>query len=81
MADALGYQFANLHAGLEFGNESSAFFLHGGMSYIHSKLHHVNDALNSNTASGSNTVISVGSDPRISVWVPSIKLGFILYLV
>ncbi len=82
MADKIGYQFANLHLGVEFGNERSILFVHGGMSYLHAQLHHVNDALQGNNGpSDTSTVIAVNGDPRITAWVPSIKLGFLLYLV
>jgi len=82
MADKIGYQFANLHLGVEFGNEHSMLFLHGGVSYLHTQLHHVNDALQVNNGpSDASTVIAVNGDPRITAWVPSIKLGFLLYLV
>lgn len=82
IASAIGYQFVNLHAGVEFGNSAASFFLQGGISCIHARLHHVGDALgNSHDEVSGATVISFGSDPRVTAWMPSVKFGFLLYLV
>jgi hypothetical protein len=82
-ADKIGYQFMNLHLGLELGNERFTFFFHGGMSYIHTVLYNANDALggtSNNPLGGSTTVVIIG-DPVITAWIPSFKLGFIFYVV
>lgn len=82
MAEAVGYRFANLHLGLELGNERSTFLIHGGMSYIRADLHNTNDALSGGDSSSDHSItINVSDDPRLTAWVPSIKLGFLLYLV
>jgi hypothetical protein len=82
VASAIGYQFANMHAGLELGSATTVFFIHGGVSYIHAQLHHVGDALSpGNLGSDGATTVTVNSDPRLSLWTPSVKFGFLLYLV
>lgn len=81
LAKSVGYQFVNFHVGLEIGSRRSSFFIHGGMSYVHSVLHHANDAMATNGPTDANTFVSVQSDPQVVLWLPSVKLGFILYLV
>jgi hypothetical protein len=82
LADKVGYQYANLHLGLELGKEFT-FFVHGGMSYIHTTLHNVNEEFGgaSDNNEGGKTVLVFNGDPLLSAWVPSLKLGFIIYLV
>ncbi len=83
VADEVGYQFANFHLGVEFGRDNFTFFLHGGMSYIHAVMHHVNDELGGVSVSGQNgvTTVVVNGEPVVSAWIPSAKLGFILFMV
>lgn len=70
---SIGYDYANFHLGLEFGNRSSfRFFIRGGASWV-----------NMSGAQAQNTVINNGStimNPSYTGWVaPSAKLGFALY--
>jgi hypothetical protein len=82
VAERVGYQFANVHAGFEVGQERFTFFLHGGISYLHTQLHHVDDVLGA-TEAGQNAAATygIGSDSSIDAWIPSLKLGFIVHLV
>jgi hypothetical protein len=80
-ASAIGYNFVNLHTGVEFGSERSVFFLHGGFSYVTTELHHANDLLRNSATLPSNTHVRIDDDIKASLWVPSIKLGFLMYLV
>lgn len=80
LAKSVGYQFVNLHVGLEVGSRRSSFFIHGGMSYVHSVLRHANDAMTANGSADTNTFVSVQSDPQVVLWLPSVKLGLVLYL-
>lgn len=75
----VGYDFANAHLGLDFGSRRVVFFLHGGMSYIHARIHNVNDDVPGSTASGGTTV-TFNQDPTVRVVTPSAKLGFIFYI-
>jgi len=70
----VGYDYINLHLGLEFGNRHTwRFFLHGGPTYIHL-----------NTGNFQNTVgfpsgLIIGN-PTANVWfTPTVKLGFALF--
>jgi hypothetical protein len=78
VAKRVGYDFVNAHLGLEVGVERFTFFLHGGASYVRAELHDVNDVLG---ASDGDTAVAFHGNPRIVAWLPSVKLGFILYLV
>lgn len=83
MAQRVGYQFANAHLGVEVGRKTVTFFLHGGMSYIHASLHNANSVFGGTTAdaTGGVTTYSINGDPSISAFMPSFKLGFLIYLV
>ncbi|MBN1612192.1 MAG: hypothetical protein JW940_36510 [Polyangiaceae bacterium] len=78
MAEEVGYDFFNAHLGLEVGAERLTFFLHGGASYVRAELHHVNDVLGE---SEGDTTITLHGNPRITAWLPSFKLGFVLHIV
>jgi hypothetical protein len=82
-AQRVGYQFANFHLGLDFGSRYATFFLHGGMTYLHTTLHNTNDVLGGQTVSsqGAVTTYAFSQDMNLSVWFPSFKLGFLVYIV
>jgi hypothetical protein len=82
-AEHFGYQYANAHLGLELGHEHFSFFVHGGVSYVHLVLRHANDVLSPQFAGAPNggTTVNFSGDPVITAWVPSAKLGFLIYLV
>lgn len=79
----VGYDYANAHLGLDFGSSRVVFYIHGGMSYIRATIHNfdsvVAGAASENGGNGS-TEVSVKSDPIVKAWVPSAKLGLIVYL-
>src|SRR5262252_4826295 len=79
----LGYDYVNAHLGLDLGSGRVVFYIHGGMSYIRATIHNfgsvVAGAATENGANGS-TEVSVKADPIVKAWVPSAKLGLIVYL-
>lgn len=81
-AQQVGYQFVNFHVGLDFGSRYSTFFLHGGMTYLHTILHDANDALGGQSVNsqGEVTTYTFNQDVNVSVWFPSFKLGFLVYI-
>lgn len=85
--DRVGYDYANAHLGLDFGSRAMTFYIHGGVSYLRGQIHNLNSAVSSAGGSlitGSNngsTEITVPEDPTVRVWVPSAKLGLIVYLM
>ena len=65
-----GYDYANLHLGLEFGSRRHfRFYLHGGESFIHLRTENFQNTVNQNGV----TV----ADPYANLLVPSGKFGFI----
>jgi hypothetical protein len=82
-AREVGYQFASLHGGLEFGGERLAFFVRGGISYLRATLHHVDDVIEQEASGDMEgpTTVSFDRDPRVTAWVPALGLGFMFYLV
>jgi hypothetical protein len=78
LLEKVGYDYANLHAGLDFGGKYVTFFIHGGVSMVWAQLHNLNQTIGS---SGSNTVIQVNQDPKIKATGSSLKLGLIVYLM
>jgi hypothetical protein len=59
------------------------FYIHGGMSYIRATIHNFDSVVASEaSANGGNgsTEVSIKSDPIVKAWVPSGKLGLIVYL-
>lgn len=79
----VGYQFVNFHAGLDFGSTFVTFFLHGGMTYLHTTLHDANDVFGGQTVSsqGEVTTYTFNQDVSLKLWFPSCKLGLLIYIV
>ena len=78
LLEKLEYQYANAHAGLEFGGKRFTFFVHGGVSRVWAQLHGSSGTL-ANT--GADTVVRVSSDPKIKAFGSSLKIGLILFLL
>jgi hypothetical protein len=77
----LGYDYANAQLGLELGRHSLQFYVHGGFSYVRAVLHDVQQALD--TAGVTNpsaaTTVRLTQDPIVQAWVPSVKVGVVVY--
>ena len=83
LLDRVGYDYANAHLGLELGSRRATFYIHGGMSYIRAQIHNFDSVVASQAAAnGGNgsTEVSINQDPTVKAWVPSAKLGLIVYL-
>lgn len=69
----VGYDYANLHVGLEFGKRDVwRFYLRGGATWIDAHAGGFQSTINLPNG------VSVG-DPTIQGWLPSGKLGFAIY--
>jgi hypothetical protein len=79
LLERVGYDYANAHLGLELGKGSYTFFLHAGMSYMVTHINGINEALE-DSAGGDGTSFRVGRAPTVSAFVPSLKLGFVMYV-
>lgn len=81
LLERIGYDYANAHLGLELGERTFTFFIHGGMSYIATQVNGVNAALqDASEAEMSTTELRIGAPPKVQAFVPSMKLGFIVYV-
>jgi len=76
LLERVGYDYANAHLGLEFGQRWATFYIHAGVSLIRTTIH----GLDGPTADASTTV-TLTSDPGVTVWSVSARLGFIFYLL
>jgi hypothetical protein len=80
--ERIGYTYVNTQLGLELGRGSLQFYVHGGVSYLRAVLHNADAALegrgSTTTASGTTTV-RITQDPIVHAWIPSVKLGMVVY--
>jgi hypothetical protein len=83
----VAYDYANAHAGLDFGYKRVTFYIHGGMSYVRGSIPKEN--LNSSFNSGAPAIngqdanglqIRFTQDAPFKAIVPSAKIGLIVYL-
>ena len=74
----LAYDYANAHAGLEFGGKHFTFFVHGGVSMVWAQLHSAGGTL-ANT--GTETVVQVSQDPKLKAFGSSLKIGLIVFML
>jgi hypothetical protein len=79
----VGYNYANIHLGLEIGSRSAfRFFLRGGVSYVDVSASNISMGSNGTVAANGASAMSGSGigNPSFSGWVaPSGKLGFALY--
>lgn len=61
----VGYDFAVARAGLEFGQRSTVFFIHAGVTRVTGQVH---------------GIAGVATDPQVEVWAASANLGMVFYL-
>jgi hypothetical protein len=78
LLDKLEYDYANAHAGLEFGGKRFTFFVHGGVSMVRAQLHSAGGTL-PNT--GTDTVVQVSQDPKLKAFGSSFKVGLIVFVL
>ncbi|WP_426752806.1 hypothetical protein [Myxococcus sp. Y35] len=78
LLERVGYDFANAHLGLEVGSPRRfSFFLRGGLSYVRADVHGVQPW---SEARNADVTVERITTPRVSGTLPTIKLGFLLYL-
>ena len=74
----VGYQYANLHVGLDFGGKRMTVYLHAGMSGIRGTIRNLNEELNSEGDMDGPT-IEFREDPIVTLFVPSARTGIIVF--
>jgi hypothetical protein len=82
LLDRVGYDYANLHLGADFGYRRVTFYVHGGLSYVRARIHNFDSVVQSQASGYSTdmTEVSVKRDPVLKVFGPSVKMGLIVYL-
>ena len=80
----IGYQYMNVHLGLDFGSRRVVFFIHGGLTVIRGHIHNVDAAIRESTAHDSSvagtTEVVVPQEPTVKAVGSSVKLGLIVYI-
>jgi hypothetical protein len=77
-----GYTYANAQLGLELGRGSFQFFVHGGVSFLRATIHDAQTALEARKTTqttSSTTTVRITQDPIVRAWIPSVKLGMVVY--
>jgi hypothetical protein len=74
-----GYQYVDAHVGLELGAPRRfVFFIRAGLTQLWTKLHGLTPAATAAIEDSSKSVTI--SDTKVTMRVPSVKLGFLIYL-
>jgi hypothetical protein len=76
--DRVGYDYANAHLGLEFGQRWFTFYIHGGVSRITAAVHNL--SAETMSQSSGTTSVSFSRDPHVQLTTVSARIGFIVYL-
>jgi hypothetical protein len=76
LLERVGYDFADLHLGFEVGSRRVKFTLAAGVSRVTGSIH----GIDTQSAPDADTTIELKSDPSVEAWIPSVRLGFSIYL-
>lgn len=74
----VGYDYANFHAGFEFGRKYATFYIHAGMSYVTGEMKNAGETFSKFDA---YTTFEFKGDPKVTIWTPSLRLGLIVYFM
>ncbi len=81
LLSSVGYDYVNLRAGMELGGDRFTFFFRGGISWVHTTLHNIDDLLEPEAgATNGNIKIEIPQDPTLNAFAPTLQLGFIVQL-
>ena len=72
-----GYDYANLHLGLDLGRDRYSFYVHAGLSAIRAKLHNFGESVSDDARDGIS--VEVRQDPTATFIVPSARMGFLFF--
>jgi len=73
----VGYDYANLHLGLEVGRERMSFYFHAGFSILRGTVHNLDEVVAEDA--NDNLTFRVGEDPVATLVTPSARLGFVFF--
>jgi hypothetical protein len=74
----VGYDYANFHAGFEWGRKYATFYIHAGMSYVHGTIKNAGETF---SKIDDYSTVEFKSDPTVTLWTPSLRLGLIVYFM
>jgi hypothetical protein len=73
----VGYDYANLHLGLDLGRDRCSFYIHAGWSYVRGKIRNLDEEV-AQDADPSLT-FAVAEDATVTLLVPSARIGFLYF--
>jgi hypothetical protein len=76
-----GYTYVNTQLGLELGRGAVQFYVHGGVSFLRATIHNAQNALEGRGTAQTtgSTTVRITQDPIVRAWIPSVKLGMVVY--
>ncbi|MGN6104669.1 MAG: hypothetical protein ACTHU0_06175 [Kofleriaceae bacterium] len=77
--DEVGYDYANAHVGLQFGQRRASFYLRAGVSRVVTHLRNLDQV--SDAMSPSSTSIHLSSDPTVEVTSVSARIGLVVFFL
>jgi hypothetical protein len=77
LLEKVGYSYFALRGGIEFGGDRFTFFTRGGISWISTTIHQLDEIIQPDPST--NTTVTV-SDPELNAVVPTLQLGMIVQI-
>jgi hypothetical protein len=78
--DRVGYDYWNLHLGMNYGYQRVAFFVQGGLSIVRGEIHNADRAVREAVSSLDGTQVAIHGNPSIKAIGFGAKLGLIAYV-
>lgn len=73
----VGYDYANLHLGLDIGRERLSFYIHAGMSAVRGKVKNLGELIAEDA--DEDLTFEVNGDPTVRLVTPSARLGLLFF--
>ena len=73
----VGYDYGNLHLGLDIGRERFSFYIHAGLSTVRGKLRHLDEMVSEDA--DEDLTIEVRQDATATLVGPSGRIGFLFF--
>ena len=77
----LGYDYANIHLGIEIGSTRFSYYLQAGFSAIRGEIRNLDEALTNDDddAMDGGRRVEVRENAIVELWMPSARMGFVLF--
>ena len=72
-----GYDYANLHVGVDVGRDRMSFYFHAGFSFLRGTLHNLDEVVAEDA--NEDLTVRIGEDATISIVTPSARIGFLFF--